>query len=289
MNRVIILGSTGFLGKSLRQKLSGEKLNVKYMVHKKQKKLQKNEFLGDILNKKSLLKIVKDDDIIVNLVGQYSDDLSNFFDINIKGGLNLIEIAKIKKNIKIIFASSINVYGDNCKSPFKETDIPNPMTSYGIGKFLTEQLYEKYSKLYGFDTTILRFSNIYGIGKKSGIIKNILSSNKKNPINFTHHGNQYRDFLYIDDAIDGLIQTLKLKSKTFNIFNISSGKKISPIQIMKLIEKQSKKKIYFNLIKNINDEKCIYADTSKSKNKLKFIPKTSFHDGLSILIKNSKF
>lgn len=101
MNRIIILGSTGFLGRSLRQKLSDEKFNVKYMVHKKQKNLQKNEFFGDVLDKKSLLKIVKDNDVIVNLVGQYSKNLSKFFDINIKGGLNLIEIAKIKKTSKL--------------------------------------------------------------------------------------------------------------------------------------------------------------------------------------------
>jgi len=287
MNRIIILGSTGFLGKSLCKKLSDKKLNIKCMVHKKQKNLQKNEFLGDILDKKSLLKIVKDNDIIVNLVGQYSEDLPNFFDINIKGGLNLIEIAKIKKNIKIIFASSINVYGNNCKYPSKETDIPNPSTSYGIGKLLTEQLYEKYSKLYGLDVTILRFSNIYGVEKKSGIMTNILLSTKLNPVNLLHNGNQYRDFIYIDDAIVGLIQILKLKSKTFDIFNISSGEKISIKQIIKIIKKQSKKKIFFNLIKNIDDEKCIHANSLKAKKKLKFLPKTNIHEGLSILVKNS--
>ena len=287
MNRIIILGSTGFLGKSLCKKLSDKKLNIKCMVHKKQKNLQKNEFLGDILDKKSLLKIVKDNDIIVNLVGQYSEDLPNFFDINIKGGLNLIEIAKIKKNIKIIFASSINVYGNNCKYPSKETDIPNPSTSYGIGKLLTEQLYEKYSKLYGLDVTILRFSNIYGVEKKSGIMTNILLSTKLHPVNLLHNGNQYRDFIYIDDAIVGLIQILKLKSKTFDIFNISSGEKISIKQIIKIIKKQSKKKIFFNLIKNIDDEKCNHANSLKAKKKLKFLPKTNIHEGLSILVKNS--
>jgi nucleoside-diphosphate-sugar epimerase len=288
MNRIIILGSTGFLGKSLHQKLPNEKLNVKYMIHKKQKNLQKNEFLGDVLDKKSLLKIVKDNDVIVNLVGQYSENLSNFFDINIKGALNLIEIAKIKKNIKIIFASSINVYGDNCKYPSKETDVPNPGTSYGIGKFLTEQLYEKYSKLYGFDMTILRFSNLYGKNKKSGLIVNLIDSTIKNPVYLSHNGNQQRDFLFVDDAVNGIIQVIKKQPKKFQIFNISSGDKISPIQIIKLIEKKSKKKIYFNLVKNIDDEKCIHADPSKAKKKLKFLPKTSILDGLSILVKNSK-
>ena len=286
MNRIIILGSTGFLGKSLRQKLSDEKLNVKYMVHKKQKNLQKNEFLGDILDKKSLLKIVKDGDIIINLVGQYSENLFNFFDINIIGGLNLIEIAKIKKNIKIIFASSINVYGNNCKYPSKETDIPNPSTSYGIGKLLTEQLYEKYSKLYGLDVTILRFSNLYGKYKKSGIISKIISSSSDKSVCFTHNGNQQRDFLHVDDAVNGVILTIQKQPRQFHIFNISSQNKISLKNVAKYIKSISKKPIFYNLTKEKFDEKCIWADNTKAKIFLNFEPSADLYNGLNLIIKN---
>ena len=88
--------------------------------------------MGDILDKKSLLKIIQDDDIIINLVGQYENNHPKFFNNNLQGAMNLVEIAHLKKNLKIIFASTINVYGENCKFPSKETDIPNPMTSYGI-------------------------------------------------------------------------------------------------------------------------------------------------------------
>jgi len=284
MNRIIILGSTGFLGTSLRQKLSNEKLNVKYMVHKKQKNLQKNEFLGDILDKKSLLKIVKDNDVIVNLVGQYSKNLSNFFDININGGLNLIEIAKIKKNIKIVFASSINVYGDNCKDPSKETDVPNPSTSYAIGKFLTEQLYEKYSKLYGIDVTILRFSNLYGKNKKSGLIVNIINSTIKNPVYFSHNGNQQRDFLFVDDAVNGIIQVIKKQPKKFQIFNISSQNKITPKKIAKYIESMSQTPVFYKLKNEKLDEKCICADSTKSNRIFGFSPKITFENGLKNML-----
>ncbi len=289
MTRIIVLGSNGFLGKSLRTKLDSTKFDSKFMIHKKNHKLKNNEFFGDILEQKSLLKNLKDNDIIVNLVGQYDKNPINFFDINLKGGLNLLEVAKSKKNIKIIFASSINVYGENCKHPSKETDNPNPITDYGKVKFLTEQLYEKYSKLYGLKITILRFSNLYGKEKKSGLITNILSSHSKNPVTFLHNGNQYRDFLYVDDAVNGIIQVIKTNSKSFEIFNISSGIKFSPKQIVKLIEKKSKNKIYYKLLRQNDDEKCIFANPSKAVNKLKFSPKTNFENGLSIILQNSKF
>ena len=284
MNRIIVLGSTGFLGKSLRQKLSNEKLNVKYMVHKKQKNLQKNEFLGDILDKKSLLKIVKDDDVIVNLVGQYGENLSNFFDINIKGGLNLLEIARCKKNIKIIFASSINVYGENCKSASKETDEPNPSTDYGIIKFLTEQLYQKYSNLYGIDVTIIRFSHLYGKNKKSGIISNIINSKPSNPVFFTHNGKQQRDFLFINDAVNSVIQIIKNQPSKFEIFNICSGTKTTPKKIVKTIEYITKTKISYKLSNRKFDEKCIFADYSKAKKFLNFKPTVDINEGLKTIL-----
>jgi nucleoside-diphosphate-sugar epimerase len=284
MSRIVVLGSSGFLGRSLCQKLLENKTNAKFMIHKKKKNLQKNEFFGNILDKKSLIKVVRDNDIIVNLVGQYDDNLSKFYNININGGLNLIEIAKIKKNIKIIFASSINVYGENCKSPSKETDVPNPRTSYGIGKFLTEQLYEKYSKLYGFDMTILRFSNLYGKNKKSGLIVNLIDSTIKKPVYLSHNGNQQRDFLFVDDAVNGIIQVIKKQPKKFQIFNISSQNKITPKKIITYIESISKNPIFYELKNKKFDEKCIWADNTKSKKIIGFTPKITFETGLKNIL-----
>lgn len=56
MNRIIVLGSSGYLGTFLREKLSTKKLNVKYMIHKKKIKIDDDEFYGDILNQESLLE-----------------------------------------------------------------------------------------------------------------------------------------------------------------------------------------------------------------------------------------
>ena len=281
MNRIIVLGSSGYLGKSIREKLSKTDHKVLYMVHKKNK-IQKNEFFGDVLNKQSLLKILKNNDLVLNLVGQYTNSSDNFFNTNLFGSYNLLEAAKIKKNIKIIFASSINVYGNSCNIPFKETNIPNPSTFYGTIKFLTEQLYQKYSEFYDLNVIILRFSNVYGKNKKCGIISNIIKSSKKMPVTFTHNGRQQRDFLYIDDAVDSIMKAISYPSKNFEIFNISSNSKITPKQISKIIENISKIKIHYKLSKNTPDEKCIWADNSKARIKLKFAPKISFKKGMTM-------
>lgn len=288
MNRIIILGSTGFLGKSLRRKLSEEKFNVKYMIHKKKIKLKNDEFFGDILNKKNLIQNLKDGDIVINLIGQLEKDFLIFFDTNLKGSLNLLETAKLKKNIKIIFASSINVYGENSDQPSKETDEPKPMSEYGIIKFLTEELYHKYSKLYGLDITILRFSNLYGENKKNGIISNILKSTIEKPVLLTQNGIQERDFVYVDDAVNSIIQTIKIQPTKFEIFNISSGTKITPKKLIQIMEKISKKKISYKLINQKHGEKCIFADYSKANKFLNFKPSINIINGLYMILNAKK-
>jgi UDP-glucose 4-epimerase len=284
MARIIVLGSTGFVGKALRQVLIEKNYNAKFMIHKKTKNLQKNEFLGDILDKNSLLKILHDDDIVINLVGQSENNFLKFFNNNLQGAMNLVEIAHLKKNLKIIFASTINVYGENYKSPSKETDAPNPMTSYGIVKFLAEQIYEKYSKIHKLDVTILRFSNIYGKSKKLGLIPNMLSSNPKKPVYFSHSGNQYRDFLYVDDAVNGIIQTIKTNPKFFDIFNICSNKKYTPKKIAKIITSLSKEKISYKLTNEKSDEKCIWANNAKANKIINFKPKIELDTGISLIL-----
>ena len=112
----------------------------------------------------------------------------------------------------------------------------------------------------------------------------MLHSNPKNLVYFYHNGNQYRDFLYIEDAVNGIIQTIKNNPKSFNIFNISSQTKISPKQITKIIESISTKRIFYKLKNEKNNEKCIWADNTKSFKILKFIPKTSFELGLNKML-----
>jgi len=226
MNNIIIFGSTGFIGKALVEKVSIKKNNLKIMIHTKKNEIKCNKFQGDILRKKSFENQIKDKDIIINTIGQYNNNTSNFVELNIKGGINLLESCRKKKNIKIILISSLNVYGESAQKPFKETDDTKPQNMYGKTKLLTEQLYKMYSEIYHLDITILRLGNVYGNGKKNGLIFNLIKSIKtKKSITITHNGNQIRDYLHIDDAINGILSAVKYQEKGFNVFNISSGKK----------------------------------------------------------------
>ena len=176
MTNIIVLGGSGFVGKSLLQKLESKKFKVKVMVNSSKIKNKFKKFHGDILDKKTFENQIKNGDIIINLVGQYNDNISNFIDLNIKGGLNLLESCKGKKNIKIILISSIDAYGENMHYASKEKDKSSPQNNYGLIKLLAEKMYENFANIHGLDVIVLRLSNLYGPNKKNGLILNILKA-----------------------------------------------------------------------------------------------------------------
>ena len=286
MTNIIVLGGSGFVGKSLLQKLESKKFKVKVMVNSSKIKNKFKKFHGDILDKKTFENQIKNGDIIVNLVGQYNDHISNFIDLNIKGGLNLLESCKGKKNIKIILISSIDAYGENMHYASKEKDKSSPQNNYGLIKLLAEKMYENFANIHGLDVIVLRLSNLYGPNKKNGLILNILKAIKKNgTVSINHNGKQQRDYLFIEDAVDGIIKAIQCRLKKYNVINISSGKRYRSTEIIKLAQELSHKKLKFKLKKTAPDEKCVWANNFKAKKLLKFAPKISIKHGLNLTLK----
>ena len=286
MTNIIVLGGSGFVGKSLLQKLESKKFKVKVMVNSSKIKNKFKKFHGDILDKKTFENQIKNGDIIINLVGQYNGHISNFIDLNIKGGLNLLESCKGKKNIKIILISSIDAYGENMHYASKEKDKSSPQNNYGLIKLLAEKMYENFANIHGLDVIVLRLSNLYGPNKKNGLILNILKAIKKNgTVSINHNGKQQRDYLFVEDAVEGIIKTIQCRLKKYNVINISSGKRYHSTEIIKLVQELSHKKLKFKLKKTAPDEKCVWANNSKAKKLLKFTPKISIKQGLDLTLK----
>lgn len=287
MTKIILLGASGFLGKSLLDRLEQEKYQTKIMIHSNNINVKTEKFVGDILSRSSIERGISKGDTVVNLVGQYSGDISDFINLNVIGGLNLLNSCVKKKVRQIILISTINVYGENIVHPSKETDNSVTQDPYGVVKSSTEKIYEYYSQVFGMNITILRLSHVYGSDKKIGIISILLQSLIKNK-NYTlfNNGKQLRDFLYVDDALDGILQSIKFHQKGFNIFNISSGVRYSLNDVVKILEEISNKKMKISLNSKIPDEKCIWANNNHAKKILKFKPKIDLKKGLKITFKN---
>jgi len=289
MKKIILVGGSGFIGKPLLQKLVKEQFQVKTMIHNDDLDTKTPTFKGDILSSGILDDEISRGDIIVNLIGQTNSDIRDLIELSVMGSLNLLNSC-IKKKVKmIILISSINVYGENMNTPSKEIDSLRPQTTYGILKMMIEKIYEYYSKVYGLNITILRLSHVYGPYKKAGIVSNLINSIKHNKnVILNDKGRQFRDFLYVDDATNGIIQAIKIPQEGFNILNISSGKKYMINDLVKTIEKITHKKMNVKLNPKILDERCVWADNSKAKKIIKFKPQIDIERGLKLTMNISQ-
>jgi len=285
MNNILLLGGTGFLGKPLLQKLE-TKNSVKIMIHNSNLQTSAKKFKGNILIQKSFSKEIRNNETVINLLGQMSADENGFINSNIIGGMNLLNSCIKKKIKRVILISSINVYGENLERPSKETDRLCPKTTYAGVKMITEQMYKAFAENHGINITILRVAGIFGPGNKRGFLTKIIQSIKNKNITPVcyNNGEQQRDILYIDDVVDCILNVVNSQHDGFHVFNISSGKRHSINELISMIEKISKTKISAKYSSEIPDEKCIWADNTKAKKFLKFNPKVGIEAGLEYAV-----
>lgn len=211
-----------------------------------------------------------------------------YYDVNINGTLNLLEVMKKYNVKKMLFASSSSVYGNNDKLPFTEHDfVDHPISPYAASKKAGELLCHTYSHLYGFDIFCLRFFTVYGPCQRPDMaihkfINNILNDK---PISMFGNGETIRDYTFIDDIIKGIVAAMS-NLKGFDVFNLGESKTISLIELIKMIESLTgKKAIIEKKPMQVGDVEATYADISKARKLLGYNPKFSMRQGLSAQIK----
>ena len=208
-------------------------------------------------------------------------------EINILGTLNLLENCKKFGVKKIIFASSVGVYGEPKNLPVKENHPLNPISPYPITKLAIEK-YLNYYQSQGLDFVSLRYSNIYGPRQIStgegGVIAIFIDKllKRERPTIFGN-GNQTRDFLYVDDAVEAAI--LAIKATTGSIYNVGTNKEITINTLFKLLSNILKAKIK-PVFQPICQGEIIKSriDYSKAQREFGWKPKFSLEKGLQITI-----
>ncbi|GAI50705.1 unnamed protein product, partial [marine sediment metagenome] len=206
---------------------------------------------------------------------------------NVRGTLNLLELARQFKIKSFIFASSSSVYGGNKKLPFSETDpIDNPISLYGATKIAAETLIKTYHQVYKIPCTILRYFSVCGPWGRPdmALFKFTDAIIKDQPIDVYNFGKMKRNFTYIDDIIDGTTSAIE-KNYPFEIFNLANSKTVELSYFIELIEKnlgkQAKKRFLPIQLGDIPDNR---ADISKAKKMLGFEPKVKIEEGIKTFI-----
>ena len=294
--KILIVGGTGFLGYHLAKKSLQKKWSVTSISLSKPKKyryLKKVKYIiCDISKKESLKKkLNKNFDYVVNLGGHVDhSNKKKTYNSHYEGCKNLASFFLKKKIKSFVQIGSSAEYG-TLTSPHKENYYFIPKSIYGYSKFLSSDYLIKLYKEKNFPATILRFYQVYGPNQDlNRFIPIIVSGSLKNKKIPCSHGRQYRDFIFVSDAVDAIFKALMSSVAKGEIFNIASGKplKIKNV-IYKIINFINRGEPLFNKIKLRKEEILkTYANINKSKKILKWTPKISFSLGLYKTIKYYK-
>jgi UDP-glucuronate 4-epimerase len=210
-------------------------------------------------------------------------------EVNINGTNRLLEFAK-EQNIKqFVFASSSSVYGINENVPWSENDyVLKPISPYASTKVAGELIGHTYSHLYNIRFVGLRFFTVYGPRQRPDLAihkfaKLILNDE---PIKMFGDGSTRRDYTYVEDIVKGIVGALHYNESMYEIINIGNNDTINLSNLISKIENALGKKANIeHHPMQPGDVPQTYADISKAKHLLDYMPSTQIDEGLKKFVK----
>ena len=212
-----------------------------------------------------------------------------YFNVNVNGTYNVIEASKQAGIKKIIYAASSSCYGIPDKYPTSESANIQPQYPYALTKRIGEELVLHWAQVYQLPAVSCRFFNVYGTRSRTsgtyGAVFGVFLAQKlaKKSMTIVGDGTQTRDFTYVTDVANALL-TAANSDKIGEIYNIGSGKTVS---INKLVELLDGEKL--NIPKRPGEPDCTFADISKIKSQLNWVPKVSIEEGVKLVLENIEY
>ena len=297
MSTYLVTGAAGFIGSVLAKKLV-EMGHEVYTIDNLSTGFRENipelvEFIEGNCQDKNIIEELNNVhfDAIFHLAGQRSGEISfddPVYDLqtNTQSSLLLLDYALRRECKKVIYASTMSVYGEQPDEPIRETNRLIPKSFYAVGKIASEHYLRIYSE-YGLHTTALRLFNVYGPGQnmknlRQGMVSIFLAQAIDNRhIHVKGSSERYRDFVHIDDVVQAFLMANEDRRAGYNCYNVGTGVRHT---VGNLIEK-----ILAHLPFDVTveysgstpgDQFGIYADIQKIRNEIGWSCHISFDEGL---------
>ena len=304
---VLITGGLGFIGSNLAHRLV--KLGAKttlidslipeyggniYNIQGISDQVTVN--ISDVRDEHSMKYLIQGQDFLFNLAGQTShmDSMQNpqtDLEINCYAQLSILEACRhFNPEIKIVFASTRQIYGKPDYLPVDEKHPIRPVDVNGINKMSGEWYHILYNNVYGIHTSVLRLTNTYGPCMRIkdarqtflGIWIKLLLEGQAFEV---WGGQQLRDFNYIDDCVDALLLAAEREETNGQIYNLGDYNPISLQNLAELIVAQNGEGTYtmrtFPEDRKRIDVGDYYSDFSKFTAAVGWEPKVSLNEGLT--------
>ncbi len=300
--KFLVTGGAGFIGSNIVEELLKRGYSVRvldnFSTGKREnlKEFEKDIELveGDIRSYHIVRQTVNKIDVILHQAALPSvprsiNDPLTTNDVIVGGTLNILDAAKDAGVKRIVYASSSSVYGDNPELPKHEGMIPNPLSPYAVSKLAGENYCRVFSKLYGLETVILRYFNVFGPrqdpnSEYSAVIPKFikLMVNDQRPTIYGD-GTQSRDFTYVSNIVEGNILAATKEIDTPIVMNSATHGQVTVNELVAEINKLLGKNVEPIYEKPRPGEiKHSFADIDKIMNSIDFIPRINFVNGLDL-------
>lgn len=307
--RILITGGLGFIGSNLARRLADLGAHVTlvdsliseyggnlFNIADIEDRVKVN--FSDVRDEHSLKYLVQGQHYLFNLAGQTShldsmQDPYNDLEINCRAQLSILEVCrKFNPEIKIVFASTRQIYGKPDYLPVDEKHLPRPVDVNGINKMAGELYHILYNNVYNIRTCALRLTNTYGPRMRVkdarqtfvGVwIRNLLEGK---PLLVFGDGSQMRDFNYIDDVLDAMLAAAVDERAYGKVFNLGSDEQISLLDLAKLLIKYNGGMGSYQVVAFPSNLKQIdignyYGDFSLIRETIGWQPRVSLEEGLA--------
>jgi UDP-glucose 4-epimerase len=306
--KVLVTGGLGFIGSNLARALvpfgadvllvdslipdyGGNQFNVAGI----EDRVRVN--IADVRDVNGIRYLIRDQDYLFNLAGQVShidsmEDPMTDLEINCRSQLSILEACRrVNPKVRIIFASTRQIYGKPLRLPVDEDHPIRPTDVNGINKASGEMYHKIYSDVYGLRTTSLRLTNTYGPrqlikhnrqGFAGWFLRRVVMGEE---ILLFGGGEQKRDFNYVEDVVDALLRAAVDSKSEGEVFNLGASPPVSLREFVEILYDVSGEKPNYRIVPFPDERKRIdigdfYADISKIRKLLGWEPEIDLREGV---------
>jgi nucleoside-diphosphate-sugar epimerase len=207
--------------------------------------------------------------------------------INVDGTLNVLIAARDNRVKRVVFAASSSAYGETPTLPKREDMQPQPISPYGVSKYVGELYAQAFGRCYGMETVCVRYFNIFGPRQDpdspySGVLSRFATAflEDQQPVIYGD-GEQTRDFTFVDNAVQANLLACEAPTASGGVFNVGTGSRVSLNQTLEYLRRISGKKLQAKYDPpRDGDIRDSQADISRARQVLGYEPTVMFEEGL---------
>ena len=296
--RVLVTGGAGFVGGALVRRLvdAGARVTVLDDLFTGRPDVVASSaqlVIGSVEDEKLVRELVSDASVVFHFAARNiiasTKDPRNDFATNIGGTLNVLLAVRDSKIDRLVYTGTTSIYGNPRSIPINEDDHVVPLSPYAVSKMSGENYCMAFYESYGTPVSVVRYSNVYGIGQRPdnpycGVISKFFdAAQDSRPMLIHGDGEQTRDYTYIDDAVDATMLAAIRARAEGESFNIGTGIETSVNRLADLVRQAVGHDVAVEHVdrRDIDNIRRRVVNIEKARRMLRWAPQVTLADGLA--------